>query len=139
MDSGNLVFEKKEYILLKRLINLSSFYKDKSLQKNLEKLASELETAHIHSEDEMPKNVVRINSIVTIASKEDYQKSFQLTLPSEDNSNQSKVSVFTHLGAALIGQIEGNTITLDYVSNKKNFRILNVTQQNKNISLDMVL
>jgi regulator of nucleoside diphosphate kinase len=139
MDSASLVIEKKEYILLKRLINLSGYYKDRTLLKNLEKLSSKLETAQIYSEDEMPNNVVRINSIVTINSKDNHQENFQLVLPAKDNSNQSNVSLFTHLGAALIGQMEGNEITVDYASNKKTLLITKVSQQNKNISLDMVL
>lgn len=139
MDSGTLVIEKKEYILIKRLIYLSNFYKDKSLQKTLGKLSCELETAHIYSENEMPKNVVRINSIVTLTSKENYQKGFQLVLSSEDISDQGKVSIFTPLEAALIGQTEGNQITLDYESNEQTFEITKIYQYNKNISLYMVL
>lgn len=139
MNSENLVFEKKEYILLKRFINLSGYHKNKTLLKNLDKLSSDLEKAQIYSDVEMPKNVVRINSIVTITSKDYHEESFQLRLPAEDKLDQSNVSLLTPLGTALIGQKEGNMITVDYVSNKKTLIITKVNQQNKNISIDMVL
>jgi regulator of nucleoside diphosphate kinase len=139
MDSASLVVEKKEYILLKRFINISGYYKDRALLKNLKKLSSELETAQIYSEDEMPKNVVRINSIVTTTSKDNHKETFQLVMPVKDNSNLSNVSLFTHLGVALIGQTEGNEIIVDYVSNTKTLIITKVSRQNKNISLNMVL
>ena len=139
MDSLSLVIEQKEYLLLKRFINLSGYHKDKILLKNLARLSSDLEIAQIYPAIDMPKNVVRINSIVTITSKDIDVKTFQLVLPSEDKSDQRNVSLLTHLGAAVIGQMEGSTITLDHPSSIKKFKITKVNQQNKNISLDMVL
>lgn len=139
MDSASLVIEQKEYILLKRFINLSTYQKDRTLLKNLERLSSELETAQIFSEDKMPTNVVRINSIVTITSKDNHQNTFQLVLPVEDNSDQGKVSLFTNLGTALIGQTEGNEVIIDSIANNTTFRITTVIQRHKNIGLDMVL
>lgn len=66
-------------------------------------------------------------------------ENFQLVLPVEDNSEQTKVSLISHLGAAIIGQQEGNEITVDYLSYRKVFTIKKVSQQHKIISLDIVL
>ena len=139
MDSSSLVIEQKEYLLLKRFINLSSYHKDKILLKNLARLSHDLEMAHIYPDIEMPNNVVRINSIVTLSSKYFDMKTFQLVLPAQDKLDHMNVSILTHLGAALIGQTEGSTITLEHLSSLKKVKITEVIQQNKNISLDMVL
>jgi len=139
MNTENLIVEKKEFILLKRFITLSSYHRAKTLLRHLKELSSNLETACVYSEDEIPKNVVRINSIVTVSTKRGGKKDFQLVLPSKENSSQNKISLLSCLGAAIIGKIEGSTITLDTPSNKKILRIEKVSQQNKNISLDILL
>ena len=59
MKYGNLVIEKKEYVVLKRLMNLSGYYKDDTLRKSVQKIVGELETAIIRDESEMYEDVIR--------------------------------------------------------------------------------
>lgn len=139
MESSNLVFEKKEYLLLKRLINLSVYVNDETSLNTLEKLSSSLEKAQINHDLDMPKNVVRINSMVTLSFMDLHVSTLQLVMPSENQSGQNKVSIVTLLGAALIGQREGTTITLKDSTRIMKFKIIKVNQVNKNISLDMIL
>ena len=139
MESSNLVFEKKEYLLLKRLINLSFYVNDETSLNTLEKLSSSLEKAQINHDLDMPKNVVRINSMVTLSFMDLHVSTLQLVMPSENQSGQNKVSIVTLLGAALIGQREGTTITLKDSTRIMKFKIIKVNQVNKNISLDMIL
>ena len=135
----NLIIEKKEYLLLKRLVNLSRYYKEKTLRKSFEKLFDELDAAHIYDEEAIPKDVVRLNSLVTIDSKTDGLKKFQLVLPTESDIKQDKISILTALGAALIGHAESDTIYLDLPSGKEVLTIANVVQNRKSINLTMVL
>mgnify|MGYP000347880173 CR=1 FL=1 len=58
MKYGSLVIEKKEYVLLKRLMNLSGYYKDETFRKSVEKLVHELKSAHIIDDDEMPDEML---------------------------------------------------------------------------------
>ena len=139
MESSNLVFEKKEYLLLKRLINLSVYVNDETSLNTLEKLSSSLEKAQINHDLDMPKNVVRINSMVTLSFMDLHVSTLQLVMPSENQSGQNKVSIVTLLGAALIGQREGTTISLKDSTRIMKFKIIKVNQVNKNISLDMIL
>ena len=139
MESSNLVFEKKEYLLLKRLINLSVYVNNETSLSTLEKLSRSLEKAQINHDLDMPKNVVRINSMVTLSFMDLHVSTLQLVMPSENQSGQNKVSIVTLLGAALIGQKEGTTISLKDSTRIMKFKIIKVNQVNKNISLDMIL
>jgi regulator of nucleoside diphosphate kinase len=139
MNCEDLVIEKKEYVLLKRSVNLSNFYKDRTFRDILEKLSHILQNARVCSEDEMPKNVVRLNSIVTIVSNDLGPEIFQLVLPSDITSEDSRISLCTPEGLSMIGRKEGDKIDLSFSSEKISYLIMKVEQQKKNISLDMVL
>ena len=139
MKYGGLVIEKKEYVLLKRLMNLSGFYKDDTLRKSVIKLSGELETAQIQDETDMPRDVVRLNSELKVRSKVGWQKTFQLVLPKESNLEQDRISITTPMGAAVIGYAEGDSIKWDFPTGEQQLTIEKVVQKKSHINLDMVL
>lgn len=139
MKYGNLVIEKKEYVLLKKLMNLSGYYKDETFRKSVNKLIGELASAQIVDDTEMPDDVVRFNSIMTIGSKDGWQRTFQLVLPTESNIEENKISIATPMGAAVIGYAECDTIVWEFPNGIRELTIKKVSQQKKTINLDMVL
>lgn len=136
---ANLVIEKKEFVLLKRLVNITRYCKDKTLRKSFEKLFEELDAAHIYDEEAMPNDIVRLNSLVTITSNKEGLKKFQLVIPTDSNTEQDKISILTALGAALIGHVERDIICLDVGSGKEILTINKVVQNRKSIDLTMIL
>ena len=54
--------------MLKRLMNLTGYYKDNTLRSSVKKLVGEMETAQILDDGEMPKDVIRFNTMVTIVA-----------------------------------------------------------------------
>ena len=139
MKYGNLVIEKKEYVILKRLINLSTYYKDETFRKTVKKLIGELETAWIVDNSEMPEDVVRFNSIIDIGSKGGWYKTFQLVLPTESDIKKDKISILTPMGAALIGYAKNDSVIWDFPKGTKELTIKQVHQGKQHINLDMVL
>lgn len=139
MDKNVLIVEKKEYVLIKRAINFSSYIQDIVLQGILKRFSGALETAHICSEGEIPKNIVRINSKVTIEYPDGKLETFQLVLQGVKDPLENKVSLFNEKGASVFGKKEGDSIRLGSSKFKEAYRIISVKQRNKNISLDMVL
>ena len=69
MKYGNLILEKKEYVFLKRLLNVTGYYKDENTKVSLKKLSGELTSAIIYDHEEMPADVIRFNSVVKVDSK----------------------------------------------------------------------
>lgn len=84
---------------------------DISIRQSLDKLYLELEKADIRKDDELPKDVVRVGSIVTIQAPSGRKEGLQIVMPLEADLKANKLSVFTVMGSALVGYREGTYIT----------------------------
>ncbi|WP_036153226.1 GreA/GreB family elongation factor [Maribacter forsetii] len=139
MKYGNLVIEKKEYVLLKRFMNLSGYYKDDTLRKSVQKLVGELETATVCDASDMYDDVIRFNTTVTIVSENGWQKKFKLVMPTDSDIKNDKISILTPMGAAVIGYSEGDSITWEFPSGEQKLTIEKVEQENQHMNINMVL
>ncbi len=139
MKYRDLIIEKKEYVLLKRLMNLSGYYRDDSLRKSIRKLAGELESADIRDEIAMPKDVIRFNSTISITAKNGWEKEFKLVMPNESDVKHDKISILTPMGAAIIGYAKGDSLVWEFPSGEQELTIDKVVQENSYLSLNMIL
>lgn len=136
---GSLVIEKKEFVLLKRLLNLTGYYKEDIMRQSVRKLGSELESAKICDETEMPVDVIRFNTMITIVSKNGWQRKFKLVLPGDSDVKNDKVSILTPMGAAVVGYAEGDRLEWEFPSGKQQLTIEKVEQENQYINASMIL
>lgn len=139
MKHGNLIIEKKEFVLLKRFMNLSGYYKDQTFRRSVEKLVGELESAQVCDDADIPKDVIRFNTMLTIGSKNGWRKTFKLVMPNESDIKNDKISILTPMGAAVIGYAEGDSITWEFPSGEQKVTIEKVVQENKHIEANMIL
>lgn len=138
MKYGSLILEKKEYVLLKRIMNVS-YHSDDSLVKNsIKKLNEELLTAMICNEDEMPTDVIRFHSKVTVSSGA-WEKEFELVSPANSDFKKNRISVMTPMGSAVIGYSEGDSIHWDFPTGTKELLIKSVKQADKLIDADIMI
>jgi regulator of nucleoside diphosphate kinase len=76
-----------------------------------ESLAAELEQAKIVEPQEMPHNVVTMNSKVKISFVESGKRvELKIVYPQDADIKQNLISIFSPVAAALIGYKEGDTI-----------------------------
>ncbi|HET8838830.1 MAG TPA: GreA/GreB family elongation factor [Flavobacteriaceae bacterium] len=129
MKYGDLILEKKEYDLLKRILAMSKYYKDNSYRASISKLSEELKSAKIVAEKDMPEDVVRFGSIVSIETPFGPEKSYQLVLPDESNIQQNKISILAPMGSALIGYAKDDEVSWQFPSGLNVIKIKNVIQQ----------
>ncbi|MEZ4792427.1 MAG: GreA/GreB family elongation factor [Gelidibacter sp.] len=139
MKYGSLILEKKEYVYIKRILNISGYAGDHEIQKSLTKLAEELKTAHILDEAEMPEDVVRFNSIVTVTSSNDWEKTLQIVQPSEKDMKNNKISILTPMGAALFGYSVTDIVRWDFPTGIKELKIIEVAQKTEDKNLDALI
>ncbi len=139
MKYGGLVIEKKEYVVLKKLMNLSGYYKETTLAKSVKKLVGELESAKILDENEMPSDVIRFDSKIKVISERGWERSFQLVKPTESDVRNNKISILTPMGVAVMGYAEGDIVEWEFPLGEQKLTIESVEQQNKPINLNMVL
>lgn len=131
MKYGSLILEKKEYVYLKRILNISGYAEDFETRKAEERLLNELKSAMIVDELDMPEDVVRFNSLVTVSSSKGWKKSLQLVIPSEKDLKCDKISILTPIGSALLGYSEEDTFEWDFPNGRQQLKI-EVVKQDEN-------
>jgi regulator of nucleoside diphosphate kinase len=92
-----------------RLTNLANAALD-TVPDTAEELLSELDRARVVADEAVPRDVVRMGSVVEFESEGD-RKRVTLVFPPEADIAAGKVSVLTPVGAALIGLAVGESIT----------------------------
>lgn len=137
MKYGNLILEKKEYVFLKRLLNVTGYYKDENTKVSLKKLSDELNSAIIYDHEEMPTDVIRLNSKVTVQSGT-WQTEFQLVIPTERNIAENKISILAPMGSAVMGYAEGDAVIWNFPNGTKELKITRVKQDEKPIDIDVL-
>jgi len=76
-----------------------------------ESLLKELDSAKIVEPEEIPSNVVTMNSIVKISFlNTQKQIQFQIVYPKQANLKENKISIFSPIATALIGYKTGDEI-----------------------------
>ena len=120
-------------------MDLSGYYKDDTLRKSVKKLLGELESAQICDEANMPKDIIRFNTTITIGSENGWRRKFKLVMPNDSDVKKDKVSILTPMGAAVIGYAEGDSLIWEFPSGEKKLTIEKVEQENKYINANMVL
>jgi len=128
MKYGNLMLEKREYVYLKRILNISGYTGDFETQKSLKRLLKELKTAQIVDNEELPKDIIRLNSKVSIESENGWSKTIQIVIPSDRDLKNDKISVLTPMGATLIGYAQSDAIIWDFPKGLQQLKIVAVEQ-----------
>ena len=130
--------EKKEYVFLKRLLNVTGYYKDQNTKESLKKLSGELANAIIYDHEEMPNDVIRFNSIVTVTSGT-WETQFQLVIPTARDISASKISILAPMGSAVMGYADGDSVIWNFPNGNKELQITSVKQAEKPIDIDVLL
>ncbi len=131
MKYGNLILEKKDFVLIKRYQHVNRYIEDYAHKDALDDLEDNMSKARIYSLDEMPDDVVRIYSYVTVSIGSEWKETFQLVLPYENDIANDKISVQSTLGASVIGLSKGDTIRYGLPGGMMSLRIENVKQSQK--------
>jgi regulator of nucleoside diphosphate kinase len=139
MKYGSIILEKKEYVYLKRILNISGYVGDFDTQKSFMRLSEELKTAHIMDESEMPEDVVRFNSKVTVMSDKGWERTLQVVIPQDKNLKEDKISILTPMGSALIGYSKDDVIVWNFPNGSQKLRITQVDQEETLNRIDIVV
>jgi len=99
---------------------------------NVTLLREELKKATLVKKNELPEDVVRLNSRVKIREgKKAKLIELILVLPERANIKERKVSIFAPLGTALIGFRRGERIKWNVPAGNKTFTIMEVHNNNE--------
>ena len=99
-------------------------------RQDAEELEMELKKARVVHKDELPEDIVRLNSTVTIkAEKENKIMELTVVTPERANIKQRLISIMSPIGTALIGFRKGQQVKWKVPAGKKTFTIMDVQNQ----------
>lgn len=129
MKYGELIIEKREFSFLKQLISLARYYKDNTYRTSIHKLNEEMQSAKVLKSDQMPLDVIRLNSIVTIQTGFELEKTYQIVIPENSDLEKEKLSILAPMGLALFGYAEGDEIMWKFPVGESAIKIIKVKQE----------
>ncbi|MDF3077702.1 MAG: Transcription elongation factor GreA [Sphingobacteriaceae bacterium] len=132
METPKIILAEKELELLKKHIkhlNLSDH--------NQRQLLSELESAKVVKEQDLPADIVCLDSEIEIQETGSSQTfNFQIVLPAAANMQKKRISVFAPIGTALLGYKVGSTVQWEMPNGLKTFKILNVKHRTEKAQVE---
>ncbi|WP_081211732.1 GreA/GreB family elongation factor [Salegentibacter sediminis] len=129
MKYGVIIIEKKEKEYLNRIISMAQYYKDVNYKDSIHKLNEELKYARVLSNKEMPDDVVRFNSFVSITTPFNVSREYQIVTPEKSDIRQNKISILAPMGLALFGYARGDTLKWNFPTGENIISIEDVRQQ----------
>jgi regulator of nucleoside diphosphate kinase len=126
---SRLMIAKEDYEIImscvKRGLSTITFNK-----REAEQLEMELRKAKLVHSHELPRDVVRLNSTVTIREEKE-NRTIELTVvtPEKANTRQRLISIMSPVGTALIGFRKGQQVKWKVPAGKKTFTIMDVQNQ----------
>lgn len=122
--SKEIILSKGDFVLLSSFIkNHTRAFSDY----NLKKLANELQNAKVVENENIPADVVRLNSEVKIMENgQEKDVTLKLVMPADADINRNRISVFAPLSSALIGYRKGDTIEWEVPMGTRKYEILDV-------------
>lgn len=125
MEKSHITVAESEYRIIINLIDHIGPSVN-LLNSCITRLKEELQSAQILPDQEMPQEVIRLNSIIDIETPFGQVK-VQLVLPDASNSTQKRISILTPMGSALLGYAKGDKIVWDFPTGTETLYILNVS------------
>jgi regulator of nucleoside diphosphate kinase len=118
---------------LKRLKGLIKFAEERwdiRVLKNLEELDEELDRAEIVKPEEIPTNVITMNStfrLIDLDSGEDFV--YTLVFPARADSGNGKISILAPVGTAVLGYRVGDTVEWNVPAGLKKLWVKEIVYQ----------
>ncbi len=112
MDRPEIIITESDRTRLRAILESPGFQSGRD-REHLGGLAKELEKAHIVKPEEIPADVVTMNSKVRVRDMQSGEvKEYTLVYPHEADITKDRISVLAPIGTALLGYKAGDTIEL---------------------------
>ncbi|MGZ0656428.1 GreA/GreB family elongation factor [Coraliomargarita sp. W4R53] len=122
MSKNNIYLSKEDHRVLSHLLRGLSAKVD-----TVFRLRAELTRAIVLEADEVPDEAIGLGSQVEIEDIETGEReAYTLTLPSQSDFDQGKLSILTPIGAGLLGYEEGDEIEWPTPGGLRRIRVLSV-------------
>jgi regulator of nucleoside diphosphate kinase len=125
----SIVITEFDYARLQQLIESSRRFRHRDAQ-HFDALQQELERATVALAEEVPGDLVTMNSRVRVEDLDSGQVyAYQIVFPKDADLAKNRISVLAPIGTALLGYGAGTTVEWPVPSGMRRLRILNVEYQ----------
>jgi regulator of nucleoside diphosphate kinase len=115
---------------LKGLIQFAEEHWDKRVVQYLEKLDEELDRAEIVKPEEIPTDVITMNSTFCLHDSDTGEDAvYTLVFPAKADSMNRKISILAPVGTAVLGYRVGDTVEWKVPAGLKRFRVKEIVYQ----------
>ena len=113
MDQPKIYVTTKDAGKLQELIR-KAFHSDYRGSEYLKKLAEEIEKASVVQPNQIPSDVITINSTARLVDQDTHEEMlYTLVFPEESDLSQGKISILAPIGTAMLGYKVGDTFEWD--------------------------
>jgi regulator of nucleoside diphosphate kinase len=124
-----ILMTEDELWRLAQLIECALRFQPHSHQ-HLAELKEELNTARVVAQEEIPRDVVTLNSEVRVRDLDSRHESvYKIVFPRDAHVAENRISVLAPIGTALLGRRAGEIIELDVPIRKKRLKVQEVIRQ----------
>ena len=96
----------------------------------LKKLAEEIQKASVVQPDQIPSDVITLNSTARLVDREiNEEMVYTLVFPEDADSSQGKISILAPIGTAMLGYKTGDTFEWDTPGGKRFIRVKEILYQ----------
>ena len=129
MKKRSIYITESDYEKLEQLLEGMNTASRQS-RDDLAALEDELENCRVVSSKEIPADVVTLNSQVRLRDVgADREMTVTLVFPAKANLSEGRISVFSPIGAAILGYAVGDTIEWEVPGGTKTIRVLEIIYQ----------
>jgi regulator of nucleoside diphosphate kinase len=129
MDRPSIFITTKDAEKLRELIR-DAYHTDYRGSDYLKKLAGEIEKASVMQPDQIPADVITLNSTARIVDQETHEEMvYTLVFPEDADPSQGKISILAPIGTAMLGYKTGDVFEWDTPGGKRTIRVEEILYQ----------
>ncbi len=130
MSKNNIYISEFDLKRLKELIKVVEEFGDKRVIQYIEELDDELNRAESMTPQEIPDNVITMNSTFRVRNLDTNEVAvYTLVFPAEADSAKGKISILAPIGTAVLGYKIGDTIEWEVPAGRKRLKVEEIVYQ----------
>lgn len=130
MKYGSLVFEQSEFLMIQNHLENNDIIEDYAHKNTLEILTQNMNFALCLSAEDIPFDIITLNSSLKVRGESGICQTFQMVSPNEVDIKNNKISVISSLGASVIGRAVEDKISYGLPGDLISLKITKVNQPN---------
>ena len=129
MNQSSIFITTKDVEKLRDLIREASHTEYRGID-YLQKLAEEIEKALVVQPNQIPSDVITLNSTARLVDRETNEEMvYTLVFPEDADTSQGKISILAPIGTAMLGYKAGDTFEWDTPGGKRTIRVKEILYQ----------